>query len=122
MADYQGFVTKNPREAGEFVMELLEASLAGSPARIVDRRLSVFEGTVSPPGFASVLLLDESHATAHCYSDEGLLAVDCFTCGKSDPAEIMANFDEALLVQFPDVRLVEKQEASRFPLPIGMTL
>ena len=38
-----------------------------------------------PLGFAAVVLVDESHVTAHCYSDRGWLAIDCFTCGESDP-------------------------------------
>lgn len=47
--------------------------------------IEAFDGKTSPPGFASVCLLNESHITAHCYSDMGLMAVDIFTCG-SDPS------------------------------------
>jgi S-adenosylmethionine/arginine decarboxylase-like enzyme len=30
--------------------------------------IEVFDGKGSPPGFASVVLLDESHISAHMYS------------------------------------------------------
>lgn len=49
--------------------------------RVVHRHVETFDGSESPPGFASVALLDESHMSAHCYSDQGKLAFDVFTCG-----------------------------------------
>ncbi|KAG7351320.1 S-adenosylmethionine decarboxylase [Nitzschia inconspicua] len=49
--------------------------------RVVHDHAEIFDGTVSPPGFAAVVLLDESHMSAHCYSDQGKLAFDVFTCG-----------------------------------------
>ena len=48
---------------------------------VLGHQLNVFDGSKSPPGFASVILLDESHLSAHCYSTEGMLAIDIFTCG-----------------------------------------
>ena len=51
--------------------------------RVVHDHIEVFDGAVSPPGFAAVALLDESHMSAHCYSDQGKLAFDVFTCGSN---------------------------------------
>jgi len=42
-------------------------------------------GHDSPPGFTCVVMLDESHCSMHSYADKGLLAIDIFTCGKTDP-------------------------------------
>lgn len=42
-------------------------------------------GLDSPPGFASVVLLDESHISAHCYSEDRIIAFDVFTCGSTNP-------------------------------------
>jgi len=42
-------------------------------------------GHNSPAGFAIVVMLDESHCSAHAYADEGLIAFDFFTCGDTDP-------------------------------------
>ena len=43
------------------------------------------------PGFAAVVLLDESHITAHCYYEKGWLAIDAFTCGDGNP-DLIADF------------------------------
>jgi MtN3 and saliva related transmembrane protein len=50
------------------------------------RYMKVFEegqedAGMSSSGFISVCLMDESHITAHCKSDMGLLTLDLFTCG-----------------------------------------
>lgn len=45
-------------------------------------------GHNSPPGFTCAVLLDESHCTAHSYADLGLIAMDVFTCGKTDPKKV----------------------------------
>ena len=47
-------------------------------------------GHNSPPGFTAVVLLDESHCSVHTYADLGLVALDIFTCGATDPAEVLA--------------------------------
>ncbi len=45
-------------------------------------------GHNSPPGFTAVCLLDESHCSAHAYADLGLIAMDIFTCGSTDPRDV----------------------------------
>ena len=46
-------------------------------------------GHESPPGFAAVVLVDESHCSAHSYADLGLVAIDIFTCGDADPYVVL---------------------------------
>lgn len=46
-------------------------------------------GHNSPPGFTTMVLLDESHCSAHTYADQGLIALDIFTCGNVDPHQIL---------------------------------
>jgi S-adenosylmethionine decarboxylase len=46
-------------------------------------------GEDSPPGFTAVVLLDESHCSAHSYAPLGLLAMDIFTCGQTDPRDVL---------------------------------
>ena len=41
-------------------------------------------GQDSPPGFTAIVMLDESHVSAHTYADLGLIAMDVFTCGSTD--------------------------------------
>ena len=69
-------------------------------------------GSDSPPGFAAIVMLDESHCSAHAYADLGLIALDVFTCGGTDPALVWKYIQEELDLGESEVRMV-----SRFPLP-----
>ena len=53
-------------------------------------------GHASPPGFAAFVLLDESHCSAHSYADLGQIALDIFTCGSTDPRDILARIREEI--------------------------
>ena len=53
-------------------------------------------GHNSPPGFACVVALDESHCSAHSYADDGLIAIDIFTCGKTDPMDVLTFIQEEI--------------------------
>ena len=46
-------------------------------------------GDDSPPGFTAIVLLDESHCSVHSYADLGLIAMDVFTCGRTDPRVVL---------------------------------
>lgn len=69
-------------------------------------------GHNSAPGFTAMVLLDESHCSAHAYSDEGLLALDIFTCGNTDPRDVLAYMQEML-----DLGDITVQHCERFHLP-----
>jgi S-adenosylmethionine decarboxylase len=63
-------------------------------------------GHDSPPGFTCFVLLDESHLSAHSYADEGMIALDIFTCGDTDPREIWTMLsryicEHAVITEFP---------------------
>ena len=64
------------------------AELAG--AQVVSQIRYKF-GHDSPPGFAAVVMLDESHCSAHTYADLGLIAMDVFTCGDTDPRDVLSH-------------------------------
>ena len=81
---------------GSWMLALMEKAVDASGARRVHSHNEDFDGSVSPLGFASVVLLDESHVSAHCYSETGLLAVDAFSCGGTDPARIMEVIEKEL--------------------------
>ena len=67
--DVKNFVVDS-KVGGEFIFDLMTKSLELSTCRQVHKKLVLLglEGE-SPPGFTSVVLIDESHITAHCYSD-----------------------------------------------------
>ena len=66
-------------------------------------------GHNSPPGFAAVVMLDESHCSAHCYADTGQIALDIFTCGKTEPLRVLQYIREEL-----DLGTVTIQMTPRF--------
>lgn len=65
-------------------------------------------GHNSPPGFACLVMLDESHLSAHCYADDGLIAMDVFTCGKTDPEEVFKYISEKLGIIDYTVKVVDR--------------
>jgi len=69
-------------------------------------------GADSPPGFAAVILLDESHCSAHTYADLGLIAMDLFTCGKTDPNLVLQFILEELDLGEITVREFERFEVT----------
>lgn len=71
-------------------------------------------GSDSPPGFAALVMLDESHCSAHTYADLGLIAMDIFTCGKTDPRIVFRYIREEI-----DLGDVTIRELPRFPVQEG---
>ena len=69
-------------------------------------------GHNSAPGYTCVCLLDESHVSAHTYADLGLIALDVFTCGATDPAKILDYMREEL-----DLGDVVVKRMPRFLMP-----
>ena len=101
-------------ELGNFVFNLMINSIEKNTSmKIVHKNLSILNGD-TPPGFTSVLLLDESHFTSHCYSEEGLLAIDLFTCGKTDTTKVIDYFISKLIEKYPDVMCTFRKTHERF--------
>ena len=66
-------------------------------------------GHNSPAGFTAVVLLDESHCSAHAYADEHLMAIDIFTCGTTSPHHVLAQLRDII-----DLGEVTVREFPRF--------
>jgi len=101
-------------DAYHWLFSLMREAVERSPAKEVHAHLAPFDGSTSPPGFAAVVLIDESHISAHCYADRGLLAIDCFTCGETDPDSIATYLHEQLMERMPDLECVRRQRVERF--------
>lgn len=99
---------------GDWMLELMKKAVDLSGARRVHSHVENFDGTVSPPGFAAVVLLDESHVSAHCYSDTGLLAIDAFSCGNTDPARIIEVVESRLSSEYPRLTINKRKRVERF--------
>ena len=107
--DYTGFTGE-----GEWMLAVLRGAISRSNAREVHAHVAQFDGIESPFGFAAVVLIDESHVSAHCYADEGVLAVDCFTWGGIDPAGIVDDIHGQLTDANPTLCLIQRTELDRF--------
>ena len=66
-------------------------------------------GSDSPPGFTAAIVLDESHCSAHSYADLGLIALDIFTCGTTEPRDVLRYLQELL-----DLGEISVREVTRF--------
>ena len=107
--DYSGFIGD-----GEWMLTVLRSAVSRSSAREVHSHVAEFDGKESPLGFAAVVLIDESHVSAHCYAEEGILAVDCFTCGGIDPCRIADDIHEQLSGEISTINLIQRTELDRF--------
>jgi len=101
-------------DAHEWVLSIMRAAVAASPATEVHAHVVPFDGSTSPPGFAAVVLIDESHVTAHHYADRGMLALDCFTCGDTDPGQIADFIHQGLMEGAPNLNAVRRDRVNRF--------
>jgi S-adenosylmethionine decarboxylase len=91
---------------GQMLQAMATAAKAG--AHVISQFRYRF-GHDSPPGFTAVVVLDESHCSAHTYADLGLVALDVFTCGGTDPNQVLAYLQEDI-----DLGSVFVRELPRF--------
>ena len=111
--DYTGYQPQ-VNDDGEWMLNLLEKAVETCEIRNVHAHVEQFDGSVSPPGYAAVVLLDESHVTAHCYSEKGWLALDCFTCGGADPNLLADEIHSKLIQCMPELSLKQRHYVPRF--------
>ena len=111
--DYMG-CEFNENKGGLWMLKLMQYAVKNAKVREVHAHVEEFDGTQSPPGFAAVVLLDESHVSAHCYYGKGLLAIDAFTCGGGDPNLIIDIIHDKLSSEMKDIRQVSRNEINRF--------
>lgn len=104
----------NENKGGVWMLELMQYAVKCANVREVHAHVEEFDGTQSPPGFAAVVLLDESHVSAHCYYGKGLLAIDAFTCGDGDPNLIIDIIQNKLSSEMKSIQQVSRNEIKRF--------
>ena len=99
---------------GEWMLQVLRDCVRKAGIREVHAHVVQFDGTESPPGFAAVVLIDESHVSAHCYSESGLLAIDIFTCGDSAPELLADEIHSVVVDAIPSLVLSGRGRLDRF--------
>ena len=115
--DYVGFQPNQSSTDGRWILKILQNAVNKCGIREVHSHVEIFDGEHSPPGFAAVVLIDESHVSAHCYSDRGWLAIDAFTCGGHDPENIMDIIHESLTLSSPNIIQMRRDTVNRFIHP-----
>lgn len=113
LVDYTNFFPEVDN-VGNWMLALMEQTIDESTANRVHSYVAHFDGISSPLGFAAVVLLDESHLTAHCYSERGWLSIDCFTCGSTDPEAIIDNLNQVLMAQSSELTIMKRKTENRF--------
>lgn len=68
-------------------------------------------GQGSPPGCTAIVMLDESHCSVHTYADLGLVAMDVFTCGSTNPRDIWKHVQSELGLDDARFRNLRRFEA-----------
>lgn len=92
------------------VLKAMASSAEKAGATVISQVRYHFEHN-SAPGFTAMVLLDESHCSAHSYADLGLIALDVFTCGDTDPRDVLKYLQEEL-----DLGDVSIREFGRFDI------
>ena len=111
--DYTGY--SSPMEDdGVWMLQVLRRCVKRAGVKEVHSHVEQFDGTDSPPGYAAVVLIDESHVSAHCYSVRGLLAIDIFTCGGSNPSALADDIHREVSEAVPGIELTGRKMLDRF--------
>jgi len=94
-------------EDAEYIEETLRLAARATGATILD---SVFHYTPyqshegSFYGVTGVLILLESHASAHSWPEKGYCAIDMFTCGDCDPVKGLPTIQERFQTENVTIR------------------
>jgi S-adenosylmethionine decarboxylase len=99
---------------GDFVFETMKKAIQQTNMTIVHSKLCILGEGKSPKGFCLVHLIDESHSTAHCYTERGLLALDIFTCGGTNPVPVIEYTVKEIQKKYPSLKCTYIQNHNRF--------
>ena len=95
-----------PRELclnDELLLETMSEAARLAGATVVSQIRYRF-GEDSPAGCTAVVMLDESHCSVHTYADLGLLALDIFTCGGTNPKQVWQRIRKTLSLDHASIR------------------
>jgi S-adenosylmethionine/arginine decarboxylase-like enzyme len=99
---------------GDFVFETMKKSIEQTSMTIVHSKLCIYDPKITEAGFSSVHILDESHCATHCYSNKGLLAIDIFTCGVTNPIPMIEFAVKEIQNKYSSLKCTYKQNHHRF--------
>lgn len=105
-------IVKNEEDAlNDKKMLKLIASAAEEAGSNVINQVRYRFGHNSPPGFTCVVVLDESHVSCHAYADTKQLAIDVFTCGNTEPQDVVN-----IILENLEVESINQKTINRFQI------
>ncbi len=111
--DVINFYDDDLTQCCKYIFDLMKRGIGLTKMKIMGEHMVKLDDDTEE-GFTSVLLLDESHITAHSYTQRGLLAIDIFTCGESNPNIIAQFILDELKKKYPNIECLNYQTHSRF--------
>ncbi|MBL41768.1 MAG: adenosylmethionine decarboxylase [Rhodospirillaceae bacterium] len=93
IADIRG-VSEEKLKDSTFLMDTLRFSLEKYAFTILDEKVLKFPGINS--GVTGFFVLSESHAAFHSYPEYKYIAVDIFSCGTSNPLDVIKFFSKSI--------------------------
>lgn len=111
--DFVNFYDDNLDECCKYIFDIMNDSIKETKMKNMFSKMVMLKDDTEE-GFTSVILLDESHVTCHSYTRLGLLALDVFTCGKTNP-EIVSNYiKDKLEKKYTNIKCVNYDVHKRF--------
>jgi S-adenosylmethionine decarboxylase proenzyme len=99
-----GLIDRSLLTAPEAVVVSARSAVAAGGGHILDEALVVFPNRA----FTLVLVLAESHLCVHTWPEEGLVAVDLFSCGAIDGGAVVDSLRRDLGLREVVVRQVRR--------------
>jgi S-adenosylmethionine decarboxylase len=111
--DFINFFDDDLETCAEYIFDVMRESIRQTKMKAMFEKMVILKDDTED-GFTSVILLDESHITAHSYTKRGLLALDVFTCGNTNP-ELVAKFvKDKLEIKYPNIKCINYVTHKRF--------
>lgn len=111
--DFINFYDDRLEECCQYIFDVMSESIRRTTMRNMFGKMIKLEGDTEA-GFTSVILLDESHITCHSYTQQGLLALDVFTCGRTDPNVVATFIRGEIEKKYPSIECIQHQVHCRF--------
>jgi S-adenosylmethionine/arginine decarboxylase-like enzyme len=111
--DFVGFIDENLEECCANIFDIMKDGIKQTTMKCMFEKMVVLKEDTEE-GFTSVILLDESHITCHAYTKKGLLALDVFTCGSTDPQHVAEHVKSKLESRYPNIECVSYVKHKRF--------
>ena len=111
--DFINFYDDDLNQCSNYIFDVMRDAIKQTTMKAMFEKMVILKDDTEE-GFTSVILLDESHITAHSYTKRGLLALDVFTCGKTNPELVAKYVKEKLEEKYTDIKCINYETHKRF--------